>query len=155
MCNCSRVSPRLLACLHDQMLATARPCTPDTNRRPAFPCLVMGDVRWGGLRDGRRQSPRERAVKHWMRKAKVRDREKLWLEACGILERIQPDECASCLRHAGYVAAKNFALASERDFSNALKFWDHACQYPQETGGFPRMRRNFSGILADIRRQSA
>ena len=53
----------------------------------------------------RRQSPHERDVKHWMRNAKVRDREMLWLEACGILERIQPDECANCLRHAAFVAA--------------------------------------------------
>ena len=44
-------------------------------------------------------------LKHWLRKAKVRDREKLWLKACGILEKIQPDECANYLRHAGYVAA--------------------------------------------------
>ena len=39
-------------------------------------------------------------------KAKVRDREKLWPEACGILERIEPGECANYLRHAGYVANK-------------------------------------------------
>ena len=29
-------------------------------------------------------------LKHWMRKAKVRNREKLWPEACGILESIKP-----------------------------------------------------------------
>ena len=44
-------------------------------------------------------------LKHWLRKAEARDREKLWLEACGILERIEPGECANYLRHAGYVAA--------------------------------------------------
>ena len=44
-------------------------------------------------------------LKHWLRKAEVRDREKLWLNACGILEKIQPDDCTNYLGHAGYVAA--------------------------------------------------
>ena len=43
-------------------------------------------------------------LKHWLWKAKVRDREKFWLKACGILESIEPDQCADNLRHAGYVA---------------------------------------------------
>ena len=43
-------------------------------------------------------------LKHGLRKAKVRDREKLWRKACGILESIKPNECANYLRHEGYVA---------------------------------------------------
>ena len=43
-------------------------------------------------------------LKHWLRKAKVRDREKLWRKACAILESIKPDECANYLRNAGYVS---------------------------------------------------
>ena len=43
-------------------------------------------------------------LKHWLRKAKERDREKLWGNACGILESIKPDECVNYLRHSGYLA---------------------------------------------------
>ena len=43
-------------------------------------------------------------LRHWLRKANERDREKLWGKVCGILESIKPGECDNCLRHAGYIA---------------------------------------------------
>lgn len=44
-------------------------------------------------------------LKHWLRMAKARSVPELHAAVAGILDRYTPDECAACLRNAGYASA--------------------------------------------------
>ncbi len=44
-------------------------------------------------------------LKHWLRIAKARSVPELHADVAGILDRYTPDECAACLKNAGYASA--------------------------------------------------
>ncbi len=44
-------------------------------------------------------------LKHWLRMAKARSVPELHAAVAGILDRYTPDECAACLKNAGYASA--------------------------------------------------
>ncbi len=44
-------------------------------------------------------------LKHWLRMAKARSIPEVHAAVAGILDRYTPDECAACLRNAGYASA--------------------------------------------------
>lgn len=45
-------------------------------------------------------------IKHWMRNAQKRTIDDTWRHIGGLVEAIQPDECANYLKNAGYVSVK-------------------------------------------------
>ena len=44
-------------------------------------------------------------LKHWLRMAKARSIPEVHAAVAGILDRYTPDECAACIRNAGYASA--------------------------------------------------